>query len=136
MKKVSLLLGTLGGAMGAYLLSNKDLRKELMNAKDPEAAAKTLGKHLQKDSKKLVKEAKALYESDDVQKNMDKAKKFAIEKMEEAKKSMQAMVKKGSKKATSTMKKDTAAVKKTVKKAVKKVAKKADSMMPNVPKAA
>ena len=41
MKKISLLLSTLGGAMGGYLLSNKKLREELMKAKDAETAAKT-----------------------------------------------------------------------------------------------
>jgi leucyl aminopeptidase (aminopeptidase T) len=127
MRKVSLLIGTLGGALGAYLLNNKPLRDELIKSKDAESAAKLLGKHLQKDSKKLVKEVKTFVESDDVQKNLKEAKKYAMEKMQEAKKSMTAMVKKGAKKAKPVMKREVKAAKKAVSKASKKVSKAMDS---------
>lgn len=105
MKKVSLLLGTLGGALGAYVLSNNTLRNELSKAKDPEAAAKALGKHLQKDSKKFVKDVKAFVESDDVQQKLDQAKEFTMEKYEEAKKNAMQMMKSGGKKAAKSVKK-------------------------------
>lgn len=95
MKKFSLLLGAIGGALGGYLLSNEKLRTELMKAKTPEQAAKLLGKHLQQDGHRIAKEAKELIESDDVQMNIKKAKKFAAAKFKEAKKGMKDMVKQG-----------------------------------------
>ncbi len=104
MKKFSLLLGTLGGALAGYILSNDKLRTELSTAKDPEAAAKLLGTHLSKDGKKIAKEVQAFAESDDVQKNLKKAKSYAHKKFTEAQKGMEFMMKKGGKKATSMMK--------------------------------
>ena len=104
MKKFSLLLGTLGGAMAGYILSNDKLRHELSNAKDPEAAAKTLGAHLSRDGKKIATEVKSFVESDDVQKNFKKAKGYATEKMMEAKKSFEKMAKDATKKAKKMMK--------------------------------
>lgn len=97
MKKFSLLLGALGGALGGYLLSNEKLREGLVNAKDPEAAARLLGKSLQHDGKKIAKEVKTFVESDDVQANLKKAKKFALQQVDEAKKQVQSLVKKGTK---------------------------------------
>ncbi len=104
MKKFSLLLGTLGGAMAGYILSNDKLRAELSKAKDPEAAAKLLGTHLSRDGHKIAKEVKSFAESDDVQKNLKKAKTFAQKKLAEAQKSVTAMMKKGGKKAAKTAK--------------------------------
>lgn len=111
--------------MAGYLLSNKKLREELSNAKDTEAAAKLLGKHLQKDGKKLAGQVREFVESDDVQKNITKAKKYASSKVDEAKKEMKKMVKKGATKAKATAKKTvakakTTAKKKTAKKPVKR----------------
>ncbi len=120
MKKVSLLLGTLGGALGAYVLGNKTLRQELSKAKDAEAGAKILGKHLQKDSKKLVHHVNEFVQSDDVQKNLEKAKKYTMQKYDEAQKSMKDMMKSSGKKAASMMKKEAKAVKKVVKKVMPK----------------
>ncbi|MDD3896305.1 MAG: hypothetical protein PHU04_00450 [Candidatus Peribacteraceae bacterium] len=94
MKKLSLLVGTLGGAFAGYLFSNKKLREQLANAKDPEAAAKLLGKHLQQDGKRLAGQVREFIESDEVQKNMEKAKKFAAEKMKEAKEELNDVVRK------------------------------------------
>ena len=102
MKKVSLLISTLGGAMAGYLFSNKNLRDELTNAKDAEAAAKSLAKHLQKDGKKLATEMQKFVDSDDFQENVTKAKKFAKEKGEQAKKELQSVVKKSQAKAKKT----------------------------------
>jgi len=104
MKRFSLLLGAIGGALGGYLLSNDKLRTDLQRAKTPEAAAKLLGKHLQQDGSKIAKEAKAFIESEDVQKNVSKMKKFATKKLKEAKKGMQEMVKKGSKETNKLVK--------------------------------
>lgn len=104
MKKLSLLLGTLGGAMAGYILSNDKLRTELSNAKDPEAAAKTLGAHLSRDGKKIAAEVKQFVESDDVQKNLKKAKTFAQKKFTEAQKSVKTMMKKGTKSAQKSVK--------------------------------
>lgn len=104
MRKVSLLLSTMGGALAGYLLTNEKVRKELGKAKDAEAAAKILGQHLMKDGKKIATEAQAFIESDDVQKNFKKAKGYATEKMMEAKKSFEKMAKDATKKAKKMMK--------------------------------
>ena len=143
MKKLSLLLGTLGGATAGYLFSNKKLRDQLANAKDPEDAAKMLGAHLQKDGKKLAKQIQEFIESDEVQNNVTKAKKFAAQKVSEAKKelnvgktkitksvndsiaraeqSAKKAVKKGKKTAKSSVKKTAAKAKKTAGKTAKRV---------------
>jgi hypothetical protein len=104
MKKVSLLLGTLGGALAGYILSNDKLRTELTKAKDTETAAKLLGTHLSRDGKKIAKEVQTFVTSEDVQKNLKKAKTFAQKKFTEAQKGMETMMKKGGKKASSMMK--------------------------------
>lgn len=111
MKKFSLLLGAMGGALAGYLLSNDKLRTDLKKTKDPEAAAKLLGKHLQSDGAKIAKEVKQFVESDDVQKNLKKARKFATEKLKEAKSSMKEIVKQGKKEANKAVKQGTKAVK-------------------------
>ncbi|HLD63843.1 MAG TPA: hypothetical protein VI913_03020 [Candidatus Peribacteraceae bacterium] len=99
MKKLSLLVGTLGGAMAGYLFSNKKLRDDLANAKDPEAAAKLLGAHLQRDGKKLAKQVRDFVESDEVQSNLKKAKKYAQQKALEAKAELETMISKEAKRA-------------------------------------
>ncbi len=115
MKKVSLLLGTLGGAMAAYILSNEKLRHELTHAKDAETAAKSLGSHLAKDGKKLAKEVKTFVESDDVQKNFRKAKHFAAVKLTEAQHQFRKMVKQGGTAASSAVRNATKSKKMKVK---------------------
>jgi len=115
MRKFSLLLGAMGGALAGYLLSNEKLRSDLKKAKDPEAAAKLLGKHLQQDGSKIAKEVKQFVESDDVQKNLSKAKKFATAKFKEAKKGMDVLVKKGEKEAKGWVKKGQKAVSEAMK---------------------
>ncbi len=104
MKKVSLFLGALGGALAGYLLSNEKLRNEMMKAKKPEDAAKALGKHLSKDGQKLAHEVKTFVESDDVQRNLRKARAFATAKMGDAKVNLEKMMKKGAKEAKKMMK--------------------------------
>ena len=66
MRKFNFLIGTLGGALGGYLLSNPALRKKLAKAKDANEAARILGRELQKSGKMVAKEAKALVEREDV----------------------------------------------------------------------
>jgi len=88
MKKVSLLLGALGGAMAGYLFSNSKLREELAGAKDADAAGKILAKHLQKDGKELGTHVKKFVDSDDVQKNLKKAKAYVNDYATKVKKEM------------------------------------------------
>lgn len=121
MKKLSLLVGTLGGAMAGYLFSNKKLRDELADAKDPEAAAKLLGEHLQRDGKKLAKQVRDFVESDEVQTNLIKAKKYAHQKALEAKAELEAMVSKEAKRAGAA-----------AERGVRKAKKKAKSIRPSV----
>jgi len=127
MKKLSLLLGTLGGGLAGYLFSNTHLREQLSNAKDAEHAAKLLGQHLQKDGKKLAKQVQEFIESDEVQRNIRKAKVFAQQKMKEAKKELDSALAAGQKKASATAKKSvkraSVAAKKTARRMQTKVRK-------------
>ena len=127
MKKLSLLLGTLGGATAGYLFSNKKLRDQMAEAKDGEEAAKLLGSHLQKDGKKLAKQIQEFIDSDEVQGNVTKAKKFAEKKVSEAKKELNVGKTKVKKSVTTAGKKAGKSAKKAVKKGqtkAKKAAKK------------
>ena len=99
MRKFSLLLGTLGGALAGYILSNDKLRQKMVDAPNAEAMAKMLGQQLTKDGKKIAKEVKVFVESDDVQKNLKKAKVFASRKLGVAQKKLEGMMKKGAKEA-------------------------------------
>lgn len=62
MKKLTFLLGTLGGAMAGYVFSNKKLRTDMLKAKDSTEAAKILGKHLSTDGQTVAKEVRQLAE--------------------------------------------------------------------------
>lgn len=101
MKKLSLLIGTIGGALAGYVFSKAELREELANAKDAEAVAKILGKHISKDGKKMGADMKAFIDSPEVQKNWKKAKIYAEKQYDKAKKEVSGMVtkKKAKKKA-------------------------------------
>ncbi|MDA0375841.1 MAG: hypothetical protein O3A80_00830 [bacterium] len=125
MKKFSLLIGTLGGATAGYLFSNKKLRDQLTNAKDAEEAARILGKHLQKDGKKLGKQIQEFIESEDVQKNFAKAKKYAKDTVDEAQAQLAGTVTtkitKAKKKAKSTVKKAVKTTKAKAKKATNRM---------------
>ncbi len=120
MKKLSLLLGTLGGAMAGYVFSNTKLREELSGAKDAEEAGRILAKHLQTDGKKIGHEVKNFVESDVVQKNMKKAQTYVTKNAKKLQNDLQGMVgmKPSSAKATAG-KKAASAKKKTAKKAAK-----------------
>lgn len=121
MKKLSLLLGTLGGGLAGYLFSNTHLREQLSKAKDAEAAAKILGTHLQKDGKKLAKQVQDFMESDEVQKNIKKAKAFAKKKMDEAGKELNSALSTGAKKAQKAAKREMKVVGAKAKKAVRRM---------------
>ncbi len=120
MKKLSLLIGTLGGATAGYLFSNKKLRDQLSKAKDAEEAARILGKHLQKDGQKLGKQLQDFIHSDDMQKNFAKAKKYAKDTMDEAQFQLEEVVSSNTKKAKKAVKKATKTAGTKAKKAVKK----------------
>ena len=116
MKKFSLLLGTLGGALAGYILSNEKLRTQMAEAPNAEAMAKMLGQHMAKDGRKIAKEVKGFVESEDVQKNLKKAKTFASKKLGVAQKELEKLVKKGKKEATKYAKKGYKEVKGMMKK--------------------
>ncbi len=119
MKKLSLLLGTLGGALAGYVFSNSKLRDELSSAKDAEAAGKILAKHLAKDGKQLGHEVKKFAESDEVQDNLKKAKEYAQSTMKKFQGELKGMVSEGTKQIEKEVKKASKQVKKAAKKASK-----------------
>ncbi len=114
MRKLSLLLGTLGGALAGYILSNDKLRMELSKAKKPEQAAKALSRHLAADGKKIGREVKEFVESDDVQRKLKEAKQFTLEKFEQGKEKMQELVNRGEKQAEKAVRKGGKTAKKAV----------------------
>jgi len=116
MKKLSLLLGTLGGAMAGYVFSNSKLREELTSAKDAEAAGKILAKHLAKDGKQIGHEMKKFAESDEVKDNLKKAKEYAQDTMKKFQGELKGLVKDGTKKIEKEVKKASVKVKKEAKK--------------------
>jgi hypothetical protein len=73
-------------------------------APNAESMAKVLGQHLTKDGKKVAKEVKGFVESEEVQKNLKKAKAYASKKMGVAQKELEKLMKKGGKQAKSMAK--------------------------------
>lgn len=116
MKKLTFLLGSLGGAMAGYVFSNKKLREQLVNAKDSTAAAKILGKHLSEDGQAVAKEVRQLAEQHNLDEKVADGKKYVQTYYKSAKDEVQkflgAKVKEATKMASS--------VKKTAVKKVKK----------------
>lgn len=104
MKKLSLLLGSLGGVMAGYVFSNKKLRNELIAAKDASAAAKILGKHLSSDGNQVAKEVKTFVDAQDWEKTLDQGKKYVTKYYKASKKEVEKMVKLGTKEAKRLMK--------------------------------
>lgn len=78
MRKLNLFLGAVGGFLGGLLLSNKKLRRELRETKDPQVAAKILGKELQRGSKEVAKEAKEWFESPETQRGLKRFKHYLL----------------------------------------------------------
>ena len=76
MKKLSFLLGSLGGVMAGYVFSNAKLRAELMKAKDTTAAAKILGKHLADDGQIVAREVQQLAEEHHLDRHVAHGKKY------------------------------------------------------------
>ena len=99
MKKISLLLGSLGGAMAGYIFSNKKLRQQLADAKDAGAAAKILGKHLASDGEQVAKEVTRFVGSHDWEGTMNTGKKYAVKYYQASKREVQKMMRKGKKEA-------------------------------------
>lgn len=112
MRKLPLLLGTLGGAMAGYLFSNKKLREDLSNAKSAEQAGKILATHLQKDGAHIGQEVQKFVKSPVVQDNLAKAKKMATVYGKRLRTETAAFMKKGEQKVKKAMK---GAMKKTKK---------------------
>ncbi|MDD4287530.1 MAG: hypothetical protein PHO20_05250 [Candidatus Peribacteraceae bacterium] len=134
MKKLSLLIGTLGGAMAGYLFSNQKLRKDLAGAKDAETAARLLGKHLQQDGKKLAAQAQEFVESDEVQKNWKKAKTYAQESFDVARKELTKLVSRAEEATSDVAGEAGATARKVAKKAVRKAKSTARRMQTKVRK--
>ena len=99
MKKLTLLLGSLGGALAGYALSNKKLRKELMEAPDAQAAAKILGKHLSSDGEQVAKEVKHLAQVHEVDKKIAEGKKYVKKYYDKSAKEVKKMVDQATKEA-------------------------------------
>lgn len=114
MKKLTFLLGTLGGAMAGYVFSNNKLRKELAEAPDAATAAKILGKHLSSDGQTVAKEVGVLAKQYHLDDRLDDGKKYARKYFDSAKKELTKFVSKQASQATK-------AAKRTGKKAVRKV---------------
>ncbi|MEK7136656.1 MAG: hypothetical protein AAB853_00055 [Patescibacteria group bacterium] len=91
MKKLNFLLGALGGLFGGLLISNRKLRQDLRDAKDPSSAAKMLGKELHRGGREVAKEAKQWLESDDTQRNLRKAKRYMWHKWSNVKKEAESL---------------------------------------------
>lgn len=134
MKKLSLLIGTLGGAMAGYLFSNKKLREDLGNAKDAETAARLLGKHLQHDGMKLAEQAQDFIGSAEVQRNWKKAKDYAQESFVTARKEVLHMVSKAEDAAMDATKDARGAMKSTAARTIKKAKKAVHRMQTTVRK--
>ncbi len=115
MRKLTLLLGALGGAMAGYVFSNKKLRDELSDAKDAEAAGRILAKHLSQDGKQVGHEVKKFIDSDEVQENFQKAKQYAMDQAKQLQENAVALMKGGQKQVTSYGKKAVKSVAKKVK---------------------
>ncbi len=118
MKKLSFLLGTVGGALAGYVLSNQKLRDQLMKAKDASAAAKILGKHLSEDGQVVAKEVGQLAEQYELDDKIAEGKKYVKSYYDSAKVEVKKFVGAQTKMA-----------KKTAMKAGKSAVKKAKKMM-------
>lgn len=108
MRKLPLLLGTLGGAMAGYLFSNKKLRDQLSSSKTADEAGKILAEHLQKDGQQIGHEVRKFVQSDAVQDNLSKAKTLAQQYAKKVQVDMKSFMKKAPKAAKKAAKEATA----------------------------
>ncbi|MEQ1849302.1 MAG: hypothetical protein ABL890_01795 [Candidatus Peribacteraceae bacterium] len=104
MKKLSLLLGTVGGALAGYVFSNKKLRSELSKAKDATEAAQVLGKHLSKDGQTVAKEVGELAEQYHLDDKVEQGKTFVTKYYKSAKAEAEKFLGKKVKEATTAIK--------------------------------
>ena len=105
MKKLSFLLGTVGGALAGYVLSNNKLRAELQKAEDASEAAKILGKHLSKDGEAVAKEVGQLAEQYDLDDKLQNGKKYVKSYYKSAKEEVKKFLKTKVAKVSKTVKK-------------------------------
>lgn len=105
MKKLSFLLGTVGGALAGYVLSNKKLRTELRDARDATAAAKILGRHLSHDGQKVATEVRELAQEHHLDDRLAEGRRYVKEYYETAKDEVQSFLSAKVKDATSIAKK-------------------------------
>ncbi len=120
MKKLSFLLGTLGGAMAGYVFSNKKLREQLLGAKDTSAAAKILGKHLAEDGQVVAKEVRDLAEQHGLDDRIADGRKYVEQYYSSAKDEVQKFIGAKVKQATKVAVKAKKHAVKKVKKAMKR----------------
>ena len=104
MKKLTFLLGTLGGAMAGYVFSNQKLRTELQNAKDAAGAARVLGRHLALDGETVAKEAKRFAEQHHLDDRIADGRKYVQKYYESAKEEVQKYIGTKSKQAVKVAK--------------------------------
>lgn len=123
MKKLTYLLTTAGGALAGYLFSNKKLRTDLRNSTTAEGAAKTLGKYLKEDGKKIKKETEDFMNSKEVQSKITSVKKTAQSKVDQAKEQVQKFATMGKKKVNTVAKNATNSTKKKAASTAKKIKK-------------
>ncbi len=123
MKKLSFLLGSLGGALAGYVFSNNKLREELMKAKDTTAAAKILGHHLSKDGQTVAKEVQQLAEEHHLDSHIAHGKKYVKNYYDSAKDEVQKFLSAKVKDATKVATKAKKQMVKEVTRSVKKVKK-------------
>lgn len=115
MKKLTFLLGTLGGALAGYVFSNKKLRTELGDAKDASEAAKILGKHLSHDGQTVAKEVGQLAEQYELDDKISDGKKYVQNYYDSAKDEVQKFIGAKVKEASKTASKAKKGVMKKVK---------------------
>ncbi len=128
MKKLSFLLGSVGGALAGYVFSNNKLRSEMMKAKDTTAAAKILGSHLAKDGQTVAKEVQQLAEQHHLDQHIAHGKKYVKNYYDSAKDEVQKFLGDKVKEATSVAKSAKKQVVRKAEKATKGVIKKVKSM--------
>ncbi|MDO8648891.1 MAG: hypothetical protein Q7R81_03845 [Candidatus Peregrinibacteria bacterium] len=91
MKKLSLLMSTLGGTAAFYILSNSKLRKELSKARNPQEMLEVIKKHTSRDGSKIAKEVQELVTSDEVQGKIAQAKLFTEDSVTKAKQGLSGL---------------------------------------------
>lgn len=105
MRKLSFLLGSVGGALAGYVFSNKKLRTELMEAKDGQQAAKILGRHLSTDGQQVAKEVKRLAREHHFDAKVADGRQYVKKYYQKSVKEAEKLMKKGAREGMKMMKK-------------------------------